>query len=143
MAVASRILILSMIAAIFAQRTSAQTAQQTVVVTEPGTYELADLFKKADTVALVKVVSGDTEAYRVPIYKTEVIKSFKGASPGEIVYLGPYVGTRLGWEYVVFLRKVSKTITPKAVGCWLRNHSLLGNFRRRVYLDGDFLRMHL
>jgi len=48
------------------------------------------------------------------MYKTEAIKSFKGTSPGEIAYLGPYFGTRLGWEYVVFLRKVTKTITHKA-----------------------------
>ena len=55
----------------------------------------------------------DTEAYSTAVYKAEVVKSFKGAATGEIVYFGPYVGERLGWEYIVFLRNASEPIKPK------------------------------
>jgi hypothetical protein len=90
-------------------------AQQTTQITtvEPGVINLKSLFEKADTVALVKVVSGDTENYATAVYKAELIQSFKGAVVGETVYFGPYVGVRLGWEYVLFLRRVAKPLTPK------------------------------
>ena len=114
MAAALRVLLLAMIVAFSSQLTSAQQSQEKVTITEPGVYELAGLFKQADTVALVRVVSGDTETYSVAVYKAEVTKSFKGAAAGETVYFGPYVGARLGWEYLLFLRNVPKTITPKA-----------------------------
>jgi hypothetical protein len=106
---ALRTLLLITVVAIPSQLTSAQQA----TITEPGVYQLAGLFKHADTVALVKVVSGDTETYSSAVYKAEVVKSFKGAAVGETVYFGPYVGTKLGWEYIVFLRKVSKPVAPK------------------------------
>lgn len=51
---------------------------ETIVITEPGIYKLADFFKRADIVALVKTVSGDTESYNVAVYKAELITSFKG-----------------------------------------------------------------
>ena len=35
---------------------------------------------------------------------------------GEAVYFGPYVGTRLGSEYIVFLHKVFKPIVPRTSG---------------------------
>lgn len=72
-----------------------------------------DLFKAADVVALVKTVSGDTESYDHAVYKGEVIQSFKGISRGATVYFGPFVGEKLGWEYVLFLRNATKPITPK------------------------------
>jgi hypothetical protein len=105
-------LLLATAVAICAQLPSAQQSRE-VTITEPGIYELAGLFKQADTVALVKVVSGDTEAYSVAIYKAEVVKSFKGAAARATVYFGPYVGERLGWEYILFLRNVPNPITPK------------------------------
>jgi len=77
-------------------------------------YELAGLFKQSDIVALVKVISGDTETYNVAVYKGEVLESFKGTVVGSTIYFGPYVGERLGWEYILFLRNVPKTIGPKA-----------------------------
>lgn len=90
--------------------------QVTIEVTthEPGIYDLAKLFKLADKVVLVKVVAGDTEAYDIAIYKAEVKKSFKGAKAGETIYFGPFLGEKLGWEYVLFLRDVRNPITPKS-----------------------------
>ena len=85
-----------------------------VTIQEPGVYDVAKLFKQADKVVLVKVVAGDTEAYDVAIYKAEIKKSFKGANAGETIYFGPFLGQKLGWEYILFLRDVPKPITPKA-----------------------------
>jgi hypothetical protein len=98
--------------AISAQLTSAQQPEQ-VTITEPAVIDVASLFKQADTVALVKIVSGDAENYSQAIYKGEVIKSFKGAATGEAIYFGPYVGEKLGWEYILFLRNADKPIAPK------------------------------
>jgi len=97
---------------ITARLTSAQQTVQVVPV-EPGIIKLENLFKKSDTVALVKVVSGDTENYATAVYKAEVIQSFKGAAVGEAIYFGPYEGVRLGWEYVLFLRRAAKPLAPK------------------------------
>jgi hypothetical protein len=115
MAAALRTLLVAAILASSAEVTPAQQSRERVTLTEPGVYELGELFKFADTVALVKIISGDTETYGVSVYKAGIVKSFKGAAAGETVYFGPYVGTRLGWEYIVFLRNVPNTITPKEV----------------------------
>jgi hypothetical protein len=112
MAAMRRMLLLIIVSAISAQLTSAQQSKE-VTISEPGIYELSGLFKQADTVALVRIVSGDMETYSTAVYKAEVIKSFKGAAAGETVYFGPYVGERLGWEYILFLRNVSEPIKPK------------------------------
>jgi hypothetical protein len=90
-------------------------AQQSKEVTtaEPAIIDVASLFKQADTVAVVKIVSGDAENYSQAIYKGEVIRSFKGAATGKTIYFGPYVGEKLGWEYILFLRKVDKPVEPK------------------------------
>jgi hypothetical protein len=98
--------------ALFAQVAVAQTAKQ-ATIHEPGIYEIANLFKQADRVLLVKVVAGDTEAYDVAIYRAEVVKSFKGGATGETLYFGPFLGERLGSEYILFLRDVPKPITPR------------------------------
>ena len=111
---ALRMILLATVLATAAQLTAALQSMN-MTITEPGIYELAALFKQADTIALVRVVSGDTQAYDVAaVYKAEVITSFKGAAAGETIYFGPYVGERLGWEYILFLRNVPKTIRPKA-----------------------------
>jgi hypothetical protein len=91
-------------------------AQQapTVTLTEPGIISLENLFQIADTVALVKIISGDTQGYPKVIYKAEVVKSFKGATADQTIYFGPYVGTKLGWEYLLFLRRAAKPLVPKA-----------------------------
>jgi hypothetical protein len=85
-----------------------------ITITEPGIYELAGLFKKADTVALVRVIAGDAESYDIAVYKARVIKTFKGQTTGETIYFGPYLGERLGWEYVLFLRTAPEPITTKS-----------------------------
>jgi hypothetical protein len=90
----------------------AQATKQ-VTIREPGIYELANLFKQADRVVLVRVVAGDTEAYDVAIYKAEIVRNFKGGVAGETLYFGPFLGARLGGEYILFLRDVPKPITPK------------------------------
>jgi hypothetical protein len=86
--------------------------QTTVTIVEPGRVQLARLFDLAEAV-VVKVISGDTENYANAVYKAEVLRSFKGTGTGEVVYFGPYVGVRLGWEYVLFLRSIAKPLTPK------------------------------
>ena len=91
-----------------------QSKEITITTKEPAVISLADLFQQADIVALVKTVSGDTENYDVAVYKSHVITSFKGAQDGEDIYFGPYIGERLGWEYIVFLRRDGKPLVPKA-----------------------------
>jgi hypothetical protein len=49
MAVALRMLLPAMIVAISAQLIAAQKSQAKVTITEPGVYELAGLFKQADS----------------------------------------------------------------------------------------------
>lgn len=91
-----------------------QSKQVTLTTTEPARIKLEDLFKQADVVALVRTASGDTENYDVAVYKARVIQGFKGAGSGDTAYFGPYVGERLGWEYIVFLRNVGRPLEPKA-----------------------------
>jgi hypothetical protein len=56
--------------------------QQAQVVSprEPVVVKLEDFFRIADSVVLLKVVSGDTENYSTAIYKAEVLRSFKGGT---------------------------------------------------------------
>jgi hypothetical protein len=73
---------------------------------EAGDLRTGESIQKADTVALVKKVAGDTEAYDVAIYKAEAVKSFKKRPARETIYFEPYLGERLAWEYILFLRNV-------------------------------------
>jgi hypothetical protein len=99
--------------ALLSATVAAQSSRE-VTVTEPGAYTIGDLFKNADLVAVVKVLSGDTENYEHAVYKGEVVKSFKGVSTGATVYFVRFVGERLGWEYFLFLRNDAKPLAPKA-----------------------------
>jgi hypothetical protein len=85
--------------------------KESITNVEPGTYTLQKLFDAADDVAIVEVVAGDTEAYESAVYKAKVLTRFKGAGTSEIIYFGPYIDTRLGGKYLVFLR-TDKTISP-------------------------------
>jgi hypothetical protein len=87
---------------------------KTVEITEPAVYKLADLFAAADVVAVVRIVSGDAEHYDSAVYKGEVIRSFKGSTKGEILYFGPFMGERIGWEYVLFLRNSKQLLIAKS-----------------------------
>jgi len=98
--------------ALMAKLAAAQS--EVTTITEPGTYEIDGLFKRADVVALVKIVSGDTEGYDRAIYKGQVVQSFTGTRPGASVYFGPFIGEKLGGEYFLFLRNAKDPITPKA-----------------------------
>jgi hypothetical protein len=109
-----RLLFLFFAGGILVQSIGAQNSQE-VIIKEPGICQLADLFKQSDKVVLAKIVAGDTEAYDGAIYKAEVVKSFKGSVIGDTIYFGHYVGERLGWEYVLFLRNVPQSIVPKKV----------------------------
>ena len=84
----------------------------TTTNTEPGITNIPDLFRVSDKVALIKTISGDTEHYKVAVYKAQVIQPFKGAVSGETLYFGPYVGLKLGWEYIVFLRATAESLQP-------------------------------
>jgi hypothetical protein len=97
-----------------AQRPSAEITSGGTTITEPGVYKLESLFHHADIVAVVKIVSGDTESYEIPIYKAEVLQTFKGTSTGRTIYFGPLAGQRLGWEYFVFLRSASGVLSAKS-----------------------------
>lgn len=88
--------------------------QTTTTITEPGVTDIPELFRVSDKVALVKTVSGDTEHYKVAVYKAQVVQPFKGAISGETLYFGPYVGLKLGWEYIVFLRATVEPLQPLA-----------------------------
>jgi len=90
---------------------SAQSRE--VTISEPGVYQISDLFKAANIVAVVRIVSGDTENYEHAVYKGEVVQSFKGPSGGATIYFGPFDGERLGWEYLLFLRNTAKPLAPK------------------------------
>jgi hypothetical protein len=86
---------------------------KSVTITEPGRITFEHLKDVADTVAVVRIISGDTENYDVAVYKAEVVQAFKGASVGQTIFFGPFIGERLGWEYVVFLRNKGSVLSPK------------------------------
>lgn len=91
MTLAFREFLLLTVVVISPQFTWAQKAKE-ITLMEPGVIQLANLFQMADTVALVKVVSGDTENYATVVYKAEVVRTFKGAVVGGTVYFGPLWG---------------------------------------------------
>ena len=69
-----------------------------------------NLFKEADFVAFVKILSGDAEHYNGAIYKAEVLKAYKGTTEKEIIYFGEYTTYGIGNEYLAFFQKPDKTI---------------------------------
>jgi hypothetical protein len=86
---------------------------ETVTITEPARIKLEQLYKIADVIAVVRVVAGDTESYNISISKAIVVKNFKGTTEGQTFYFGPFIGDRLGWEYIVFLRNAKEPAVPK------------------------------
>jgi hypothetical protein len=77
------------------------TNQRTDSIPRP---ELEKLYKEADLVAFIKIVSGDTENYEDTIYKSRVITALKGTDIGKTVFFGPYVSYGVGSEYLIFLK---------------------------------------
>jgi hypothetical protein len=92
--------------------TSKEGAPQSITIAEPGRIPLKKLFKMSDTVALVRILSGDTENYETAIYKATVVQSFRGATDGQTLYFGPFIGQRLGFEAIVFLQKAQTPAVP-------------------------------
>lgn len=86
--------------------------QKEITITEPATYALAKLYKSADKVALVQIRSGDAESYKFAVYKGVVVTGYKAATKGETIYFGPYIGQKVGWEYILFLRNVTQPLVP-------------------------------
>jgi hypothetical protein len=105
-----------MICAVHGIAQSASTTLGTTTITEPAVYSVSDLFRHADKVAIVEVLSGDVEAYEIPLYKGRVVRPFKGVSADDIVYFGPFLGTELGSEYILFLKDVSQSLQPRRAG---------------------------
>jgi hypothetical protein len=75
-----------------------------VSISEPASVSIKDLWKQADLIAVVQIVSGDTEHYKTAVYKAKVLRPLKGATAGQTVYLGKFIGYKLGGEYLAFLR---------------------------------------
>lgn len=86
---------------------------KTMVINEPGRYDIHELYNDADIIALIEIQSSDAEHYDAAVYKGKVIEGFKGVSAGQSLYFGPYVGLKLGWQYVLFLHKSSSPLAPK------------------------------
>ena len=93
---------------------------------------LSDLFKQADLVATVRILSGDSEHYDVTVYKGQIEKAFKGARANQTIYFGPHVSFGVGSEYLGFLSKAEKGIEPggKSPGV---NYGVLPSFFRIMY----------
>jgi hypothetical protein len=72
----------------FAQKT------ETTTISEPATVTVQELFKRADVVALVKIVAGDSENYQAVMYKATVLKAFKGVKESEQLNFGPFIFIR-------------------------------------------------
>ena len=87
-----------------------QTKTVTTTTSDPASVSLESLFSQADLVAFVEIRSGDAENYNHALYKTAVLKSYKGAKQNDVIYFAPFIGYAVGGEYLVFLRKTDKRI---------------------------------
>ena len=100
---------------------TAASAQQPIEISEPSMVALSDLFKQADIVAVVQILTGDSESYGSAVYKSKVLMQFKGAADNEELYFGPFIGYGVN-EYVAFLRHAKSG--PKLHGQRLTNTSI-------------------
>ncbi len=117
-----------------------QTKVTSIEIREPATVKLEDLFKNADVVAVIKIQSGDTEHYSTVVYKSEVVTPFKGVAVGETVFLGPFVGYRIGWEYLAFLKRSDEQMAPskESTGPAI-SYGSLPSFYRIMYEGYSFM----
>jgi len=79
--------------------------QVTVESSDPAPIKIADLFKQADVVAVVRVLSGDSENYRVTVYKAVIVIALKGVQRDQKLYFGPFISYGVGSDYLAFLRR--------------------------------------
>jgi hypothetical protein len=75
--------------------------------------QIADLFREADFVAIVRVISGDSEHYPKTVYKAEVMTPLKGAKERDTIFFGPFDGYGIGSDHLVFMR-TSGAIAPSS-----------------------------
>jgi hypothetical protein len=73
--------------------------------------KIDELYRQADVVAAIEIVSGTTEHYNVSVYKAKVTRAFKRCKQGDVIYLGPFTGMKVGWQYLAFLHKTNG-LTP-------------------------------
>jgi hypothetical protein len=78
-----------------------------IVISEPPILTVGQLFRQADVVALVEVVSGDAEHYQPAVYRAKVVAGYKGARSGQTIRFGPYIGREIGTNHVLFLTRTS------------------------------------
>lgn len=86
----------------------------TVTISEPSTGTLANYWQKADVVAVVTTLAGDADSYESAVYKAKVVRPFKGVKEGEVLYFGPFVGTEIGTDYLLFLTRAKEALAPEA-----------------------------
>jgi len=88
-------------------------AQVTVTISEPAPLTLEKLFEQADVVAVLEVLSGDSENYAVAVYRARTVEPFKGTVKDQIIFFGPFIGYRVGYQYVAFLRRLETGMRPE------------------------------
>ena len=81
-----------------------------IEIREPATVSLQDLIRQADVVALVNINSGDAEHYGDVVYKATVTQAIKGVTDSQVVYFGPFLGYRVGSQYIVALRRTTQRV---------------------------------
>jgi len=72
--------------------------------------DLDALYREADVVALVAVNGSDSTAFKVAVYRAQVLQGFKGVVDKSTIFFGPHTTYGLGREYVVFLRRTGKDL---------------------------------
>lgn len=95
-------------------RDASQASSKTtrIEISDPATVKLEDLFKQADIVAVVEILSGDAEHYPQVVYKARVVTPFKGAAKEDIIFLGPFTNYGIGSEYLAFLKRSNEKMVP-------------------------------
>lgn len=105
-----RLFYLGILVLFLVQPALSQRVVKTVSISEPAAVTVENLYKRADVVALVKIVSGDSENFSVTMYKATVLDGYKGVKDNETIYFGPHISYGVGSEYYVFLTKDKKKI---------------------------------
>ena len=99
-----------LLAVVVSVGTTVAAPQQVVRNVEPATLTIDEMFQRADVVAKVEITLGDAEHYRQALDKSTVIEGFKGTKAGESLYFGPFIGYRLGDEYLLFVSREKRTV---------------------------------
>jgi hypothetical protein len=123
-----------------AKNSSPAGTEMTVEISDPASVKIEDLFKQADMVGIVKILSGDSEHYSQAIYKAEVVTPYKGVAKGDIIFLGPFVGYRVGWEYLACLKHFNQKMVPsKEASSSAISYGELPFFYRVMYEGYSFM----